>query len=330
MPMEELFRSRARRPSRRSSSATTSPSATPRASRSRSSSCSIRSCRATTRWRSRSDVELGGTDQKFNLLLGRDVQRAYGQPEQVALTMPILPGVDGERKMSKSLGNHIGVTEPPEEHVRQDDAHPGRRRWRAGTGCSSARSRRPALVRARRQARARAAARRALPRRGGGRRAPRRTSRASSSRATSPRRSTRSLRRRDGDAVHLPALIAEHVGGSRSEARRLLAQGAVRLDGEPLGAGGPRRPGRAPGRARPAGRAAAVPPRVPRQRRDEAPRRGARRVRYIPSGRPARWSCAGSPGSVWMVLFWSVRTAEPRGSARRREGDPLAERRDGL
>ena len=63
----------------------------------------------------RSDVELGGTDQKFNLLLGRDVQRAYGQPEQVALTMPILTGVDGERKMSKSLGNQIGVTEAPEE-----------------------------------------------------------------------------------------------------------------------------------------------------------------------------------------------------------------------
>src|SRR4051794_24504343 len=63
----------------------------------------------------RSDVELGGTDQKFNLLLARDIQRAYGVPEQVVLTMPILAGVDGERKMSKSLGNHIGVTEPPEE-----------------------------------------------------------------------------------------------------------------------------------------------------------------------------------------------------------------------
>src|SRR2546421_85962 len=61
------------------------------------------------------DVELGGTDQTFNLLLGRDVQRAYGKPEQVVLTMPILPGVDGEEKMSKSLGNHIGVTDPPEE-----------------------------------------------------------------------------------------------------------------------------------------------------------------------------------------------------------------------
>lgn len=63
----------------------------------------------------RADVELGGTDQTFNLLLGRDVQRAYGLPEQAILTMPILPGTDGVEKMSKSLGNHVGVTEPPEE-----------------------------------------------------------------------------------------------------------------------------------------------------------------------------------------------------------------------
>src|SRR5438067_6275692 len=61
------------------------------------------------------DVELGGTDQKFNLLLGRDVQRAYEVPEQVVLTMPILPGTDGVRRMSKSLGNYIGVTDAPEE-----------------------------------------------------------------------------------------------------------------------------------------------------------------------------------------------------------------------
>ena len=63
----------------------------------------------------RADVELGGTDQKFNLLLGRDIQRAYGQPEQVILTLPLLTGTDGERKMSKSFGNYIGVTEPPDE-----------------------------------------------------------------------------------------------------------------------------------------------------------------------------------------------------------------------
>jgi tyrosyl-tRNA synthetase len=61
------------------------------------------------------DIEIGGTDQKFNLLFGRDVQAAYGQPQQSILTMPILVGIDGEQKMSKSLGNYVGVTDPPKE-----------------------------------------------------------------------------------------------------------------------------------------------------------------------------------------------------------------------
>lgn len=62
-----------------------------------------------------SDVELGATEQKFNLLIGREIQREYGKPQQVALTMPILVGLDGERKMSKSLNNYVGITEPPQE-----------------------------------------------------------------------------------------------------------------------------------------------------------------------------------------------------------------------
>ena len=61
------------------------------------------------------DVELGGTDQKFNLLLAREIQQAYEAPLQSILTMPILPGTDGTKRMSKSEGNYIGVTEPPEE-----------------------------------------------------------------------------------------------------------------------------------------------------------------------------------------------------------------------
>ena len=63
----------------------------------------------------RADVELGGTDQKFNLLVGRQLQEAYGQEPQVALTMPILEGLDGVQKMSKSLGNYIGITDAPDE-----------------------------------------------------------------------------------------------------------------------------------------------------------------------------------------------------------------------
>ncbi len=61
------------------------------------------------------DVEIGGTDQLFNLLMGRDLQRAWGQEPQVVLTLPLLEGLDGVNKMSKSLGNYIGITEPPDE-----------------------------------------------------------------------------------------------------------------------------------------------------------------------------------------------------------------------
>jgi tyrosyl-tRNA synthetase len=62
----------------------------------------------------RADVELGGTDQKFNLLVGRDLQRAYGQEPQVVITTPLLVGLDGVNKMSKSLDNYVGITEPPD------------------------------------------------------------------------------------------------------------------------------------------------------------------------------------------------------------------------
>ena len=61
------------------------------------------------------DVELGGSDQKFNLLVGRQLQEAFGQSPQVAITLPILEGLDGTRKMSKSLGNYVGITDPPRE-----------------------------------------------------------------------------------------------------------------------------------------------------------------------------------------------------------------------
>jgi tyrosyl-tRNA synthetase len=63
----------------------------------------------------KADIELGGTDQRFNLLMGRELQKEFKQRPQVAITMPILVGTDGVEKMSKSLGNYIGVTEPPEE-----------------------------------------------------------------------------------------------------------------------------------------------------------------------------------------------------------------------
>ena len=63
----------------------------------------------------RADVELGGTDQKFNLLVGREMQKAYGVPQQAILTVPILEGLDGVQKMSKSLDNYIGITDAPND-----------------------------------------------------------------------------------------------------------------------------------------------------------------------------------------------------------------------
>jgi tyrosyl-tRNA synthetase len=65
------------------------------------------------------DVEMGGTDQKFNLLVGREIQKDFGQPPQIVATMPLLEGIDGVNKMSKSLGNYIGITEPPEVMFRK-------------------------------------------------------------------------------------------------------------------------------------------------------------------------------------------------------------------
>jgi tyrosyl-tRNA synthetase len=180
----------------------------------------------------RADVELGGTDQTFNLLMGRAVQAAYGQPPQVVLTMPLLTGLDGTLKMSKSFGNQIGITEPPEEMYGKTlsipDAQLGA--WyelllgRAVPAGVSPRDAKRALARelvARFHGAAAAAeAEAAFDRVFIAREIPEDVPEASFAVA-------------DG-TVHLPELIAAVFGGSRSEARRALAQGGVRLDGEPL------------------------------------------------------------------------------------------------
>jgi tyrosyl-tRNA synthetase len=182
----------------------------------------------------RADVELGGTDQKFNLLLARDIQRQYGQPEQVALTLPILPGTDGERRMSKTLDNYVGITEPPEEMYGKtlrlpDAALPT---WyRLLTGAEP-----PADVPPR-------DAKRALARTLVGRfhdpdaaaRAEAHFDRLFVEREAPEEVEEATFEAVDGQ-VHLPAVLEGAFGMSRSEGRRLLAQGGVRLDGEPLGA----------------------------------------------------------------------------------------------
>jgi tyrosyl-tRNA synthetase len=181
----------------------------------------------------RADVELGGTDQTFNLLLARDVQRAYGQPEQAVLTMPILPGIDGVEKMSKSVGNHVGITDPADEMYGRtlslpDEAMPT---WFALLAVdpppsgTSPRDAKHALARA-------------LVERFHG---------PAAAAGAADRFARVHVRREAPDdvaelavsavngAVHLPAVIADAFGMSRAEARRLLAQGGVKLRGEPLG-----------------------------------------------------------------------------------------------
>jgi tyrosyl-tRNA synthetase len=181
------------------------------------------------------DVELGGTDQKFNLLFARDVQAAYGRGPQSILTMPILVGTDGARKMSKSLGNYVGVTEAPEEMFGKlmripDEAMPSYFHLLLGGEPPDAPPNH---------------AKREL-----GRRIVARFHGEAAAEAAEAHFDRLFVRHEapeeiedlglaafagdNGDAVHLPRLMAEAFGISSSEARRLLAQGGVKLDGEAL------------------------------------------------------------------------------------------------
>jgi tyrosyl-tRNA synthetase len=181
----------------------------------------------------RSDVELGGTDQKFNILLARDVQQAYGVPSQSILTMPILPGIDGVQKMSKSLGNYVGVTDPPEEMfgklMRVPDAvMPTYYELLLDEPFDPER---PAVESKRALAREITAR---YPGDEAGRAAEARFDRVHVERAAPDDLEDFAFAAPNGGEVHLPALLAEAFGISRSEGRRLLAQEGVRLDGEPL------------------------------------------------------------------------------------------------
>jgi tyrosyl-tRNA synthetase len=180
----------------------------------------------------RSDVELGGTDQTFNLLLARDIQRAFGQPEQAVLTMPILPGVDGVEKMSKSVGNHIGITEPPEEMYGRTLSLPDEA---MDTWFDLLAVERPPAETSPRDMK-HALAHALVARFHGAAAAD--GAAEQFARVHVRREVPEDLEELVFDAVngqvHLPALIAEGFGMSRSEARRTLAQGGVRLDGEPL------------------------------------------------------------------------------------------------
>jgi tyrosyl-tRNA synthetase len=173
------------------------------------------------------DIELGGTDQTFNLLLGRDIQRAYGQPEQAVLTMPLLTGIDG-RKMSKSLGNHIGVTDPavdvygrtmkiPDSLLEQWYELLLGRPLEPGSDPLAAKRQLAheltAIYHGTAAADEQAAEWDRVQVEGG-----------------QPSDIEEALFAPENGTVHLPALIADLFAISRSEARRLIEQGAVSLD----------------------------------------------------------------------------------------------------
>jgi tyrosyl-tRNA synthetase len=196
----------------------------------------------------RADVELGGTDQKFNLLLGRDVQRAYEQPAQAILTMPLLVGTDGHRKMSKSLGNQIGINDAPEDMYGKTMAIPdeamdeyyrlllppqsdGAVPAGGGTGGTPAdlspRDAKRALARAivtwLYSAEEAEAAEQHFDRVFVQHEAPEEIEEATFA--------------SNGGLVHLPAVMAEEFGISRSQARRLIDEGGVSLGDTQLAAG---------------------------------------------------------------------------------------------
>lgn len=174
------------------------------------------------------DVEVGGTDQLYNLLMGRDIMQSYGLEPQAVITYELLVGTDGVEKMSKSVGNYVGIDEPPEEQFGKvmsipDDALP--QWWRL---CLDAD---PPAVEA---MESKLALARGIVERYHG----------SAAAEFAEEHFTRVVREGRppedvaeaslpaGDPVHVPAVLASAFGLSTSEARRLLAQGAVRLDGE--------------------------------------------------------------------------------------------------
>ena len=182
----------------------------------------------------RADVELGGTDQTFNLLMGRAIQSAYGVPPQSVLTVPLLTGIDGVQKMSKSFGNQVGITDPPAEMYGRTLSIPdalldswwdlllGRRPPSGVSPRDAKRALARALVTRFHDEAAAAESEAAFDR-------------VFVERALPSEIEEAEVRPSDG-TVHLPELVAGLFGGSRSEARRKIAQGGVRLDGEPVAA----------------------------------------------------------------------------------------------
>ncbi|MFM8998560.1 MAG: tyrosine--tRNA ligase [Actinomycetota bacterium] len=200
----------------------------------------------------RADVELGGTDQKFNLLVGRDLQRAAGQEPQVTYTVPLLEGLDGVQKMSQSLGNYVGIAEDPEEQFGKLLRIPDALVPRYLRLCTDVPDTEVAAIEAGIAAGATSplAAKRLMARAvvdlyhgsGAGERAEGAFDRVHRDRELPEEVGDRPIRRAevvrerpDGSVVSRAGVLVElGLAASRSEARRLIAQAGVRVDGEVL------------------------------------------------------------------------------------------------
>lgn len=192
------------------------------------------------------DVELGGTDQTYNLLVGRELQRAHGQPPQAVLTVPLLEGLDGVQKMSKSLGNYVAIGEPADEQFGKLMSIPDALIERYARLCTAlppdevdelaaqATTGGPAAAAAKRRVAAGVVS--LYYGADAARSAEERFDRLFRERALPTDAPEFALP--PGDRLHLPALLVDAgLVGSRSEARRAIDEGSVRLDGEPVGAG---------------------------------------------------------------------------------------------
>ena len=193
----------------------------------------------------KADVELGGTDQKFNLLVGRDLQRAYGQEPQVVLTMPLLEGTDGVAKMSKSLGNHIGINEPPGEMFGKLMSIPDTLIVKYFTLLTDVPEERVADIERQlktravnpRDAKADLAAQLVTMYHGAAAAAEAREefSKVFSRRESPSEMPTVTLEAGDGGTVNIvELLVSEGLVKTKNEARRLIGQGGVKLNGVPL------------------------------------------------------------------------------------------------
>jgi tyrosyl-tRNA synthetase len=185
----------------------------------------------------KADVEIGGTDQLFNLLFGREIQKAYGQEPQDIAVFPLLEGTDGVQKMGKSLGNYVGITEPPEQIYGKTMSIPDVLIEKYVRLISGLDLREQEQVQAMKPRDAKAALARQLVKRLHGEDAARRAEEDFNLKFRKREIPTDREAYSGGDTDLVGVLVGTGIASSRNDARRLLEQGGVRVNGEKVGPG---------------------------------------------------------------------------------------------